>query len=71
MVSWICGPDQLDRAPEIPVIRTTYTWCRSVGPDRMRCDRPVGHSGRCYESVWDTSTDGTEIRFVIGCWSDE
>lgn len=70
-ISWICGPDMLDHAPEIPIVRAHYQICANRGPGNMRCDRPQGHGGRCYESIWDSSTDGTEIRFVIGVWNND
>lgn len=61
------GGINLDRLPDVPILRLAYQICASRGPDNMRCDRPQGHGGRCYESIWD-GTDDTEFRCVIGVW---
>lgn len=70
-MNWSLGADdRLDLAPEVPILRTRYEICAHRGPGFLRCDRPTGHGGRHYESIWD-GEGPTEFRAVIGVWGDE
>lgn len=72
MTTWFLAVgDNLDPTPEVPIFRAQYEICAHRGPENLRCDRHPGHTGRHYESIWDSSVDGTEVRFVIGVWGGD